>query len=138
VADAARALVGHAWTAPPDALAARALAAAGTAAQGTRKALRAVTETQRGAPVPGDLLFFDSGPIGVVTDADSSGRASFAYAQRGRVRTGFLTLARPGARRSRNGPILNTFMAPKRRNERPGTRHLASELLAEIRSPVAR
>ncbi len=97
-------------------------------------------------PRPGDIVFFrdtydrnrngkDDDPFthaGLVESVDEAGTVTFLHRERGGVRRGVLTLARPTTLRDEDGKDLNTVM--RNRNRRPPTKR-GTAAAAPVRRP---
>lgn len=88
-------------------------------------------------PEPGDeVVFADTGdarPLtGVVERVAEGGEVRFRYQRGGRSHQGVLNLRRPDVRREQ-GRILNTYVRVRRRDDPPGARYLAGDLLVGFR-----
>jgi hypothetical protein len=107
---------------------------------GTATAAAARARPRKGSARIGDLVLFSrAGPTGaaervaIVRRVHSDGGLDAAYVTRGAVRLIRVHPEQPGIRRA-GTRILNTFIRRKTRNDPPGARYLAGQMLQGVRT----
>ncbi|MCB9542615.1 MAG: hypothetical protein H6703_09230 [Myxococcales bacterium] len=105
----------------------------------TIAALRRQSRLVRGAPRPGDLLFFHgaggAAELAIVRSVGGDGVIDAVAVTRGAVRSIVVDRNNPHARR-RGGRVVNTFLRARRQDDEPRAAYLAAQLLVDVRSII--
>lgn len=89
---------------------------------------------------PGDIVFFDTssgegrcgGHVGLVQGIAPGGALKFRERRNEEDRESVADPMRPSQRRDDNGRVINTFMQPRKPNDREGTRYYAGQMVCAV------